>query len=269
MGGLAGGGAAVLALTTAFKPEIVPLSKPKKLELLAPESEWVYHPLDPAVTANLAYNIFDNGSCMYAVVHSFVSQLAARFGEPYASFPSHMMKYGHGGIGGYGNVCGTLNGVAALIGLLVPDKDTRDALITDLFRWYENNPLPDFKPDTAILNFTPPTSVSRSTLCHASITNWGLATGYKVKSIERKERCRRLVGDMAAKLAVVMNQLTDNTYTTVNHDDETVRGCLTCHGSQGKLDNTSGKMTCTSCHSKSLGHRLFSDVHYKLMDEKE
>lgn len=268
-GGLVGGGAAVLTLTTAFKPEVAPLSKPKELELKAPESDWVYHQLDPAVTANLAYSVYDNGSCMYAVVHSFVSQLAERYGEPYASFPSHMMRYGHGGIGGFGTVCGALNGVAALIGLWVADKDTRDALITDLFRWYERTPLPDFKPNTAILNFTPPATVSRSTLCHASITSWGQTTGYKVKSNQRKERCRRLTGDMAATLAAKMNQLTDYTYTTVGHDDETTRTCMTCHGNQGKLDNTSGKMTCASCHSESLGHRLFSDLHYKLMDKKE
>jgi hypothetical protein len=267
--GLVGGGAGVLTLTNAFKPEVLPPSKPKKLEPKAAESDWVYHQLDPAVTANLAYSVFDNGSCMYAVVHSFVSQLAARFGEPYASFPSHMMKYGHGGIGGFGTVCGALNGAAALIGLLVADKDTQDALITDLFRWYERTPLPEFQPDTAILNFAPPASVSRSTLCHASITSWGQNTGYRAKSKQRKERCRRLTGDVAAKLTAIMNQLTDKTYTTDGHDDETTRTCMTCHGKQGKLGNTGGKMTCASCHSESMGHRLFSDLHYKLMDKKE
>jgi len=268
-GSLLGSGAGMYILTTAFKPKIPPLSKPKELELKAAESGWEYHQLDPSATANLAYNTYDNGSCMYAVVHSIVSQLAARCGEPYASFPSHMMRYGHGGIGGFGAVCGALNGAAALMGLFVADKGTRDALISDLFRWYERTPLPGFKPDTAILNFTPPASVSRSTLCHASITCWGQTTKCRVMSKQRKERCRRLTGDVAAKLTVIMNQLTDNTYITDGHDDEITRTCMTCHGKQGKLGNTGGKMTCASCHNESLGHGLFSDLHYKLMDKKE
>jgi hypothetical protein len=267
--GLLGGGAGVFVLTTAFKPEVLPSSQPTELGAKTAESDWVYRQLEPAITANLAYSVFDNGSCMYAVVHSFVSQLAATFGEPYASFPSHMMKYGHGGIGGFGTVCGALNGAAALIGLLVVDKDTQDALITGLFRWYERTPLPEFTPNTAILNFTPPASVSRSTLCHASITCWGQTTGYRVKSKQRKERCRRLTGDVAAKLAAIMNQLANKSYTTDGHDDETTRTCMTCHGSQGKLGNTGGKMTCASCHSESLGHQLFSDLHYQVMGQKE
>ncbi len=268
-GGLVGGGAALLTLNTAFKPEILPATKPKELNLEEPKSDWVYHRLEPAVTANLAYSVYDNGSCMYAVVQSFISQLAEKYGEPYSSFPIHMTRYGHGGIGGFGNVCGALNGTAALAGLFVTDKNTRDAVITDLFRWYERTPLPDFNPDTPIDNFTPPLSIARSTLCHASITNWSKTAGYNVKSKQRKERCRRLTGNMAGKLATVMNQLNEGSYTTVNHDDETARGCLTCHGSQGKFDNTGGKMTCTSCHSKSIGHRLFGDIHYKFMGKKD
>jgi hypothetical protein len=266
-GSLIGGGAGVFTLTTAFKPTVSPPRKPQNLKLTMTDSNWIYHQLDPVETANLTYSLYDHGSCMYAIVHSFISQLAAQFGEPYASFPSQMMKYGHGGIGGYGTVCGALNGAAALIGLFVIDKDTRDALITDLFRWYEKTPLPVFTPAMPILNYKPLVSVSRSTLCHASNTCWVNKAGYRLKSKQRKERCRRLTGDVTVKLATIMNHYNDNSYTTTNHDDKSIRTCMTCHGKQGKMGNTGGKMTCTSCHSESLEHRIFSDVHYKLMDK--
>jgi hypothetical protein len=266
---LLGSGASVFTLTTAFRPEVPPSSKPKKLVPEKEKSGWMFSQLDPATTADMAYRRFDTGSCMYAVFDSVISQLAEKFGEPYASFPSHMMKYGHGGIGGFGTVCGALNGGAALIGLLVANKQTQDTLIAGLFRWYERGELPLFNPSSPILNFTCPSSVSGSTLCHASITKWGQAAGYRIKSKQRKERCRRLTADVAAQVAETLNEFFESTYTTHGHDDETARTCMTCHGEEGKLGNTGGKMSCASCHSESLAHRLFADFHHKTMRKKE
>jgi len=130
-------------------------------------------------------------------------------------------------------------------------------------------PLPVFKPHTAIFDFMPPTAISTSTLCHVSNTRWAQVSGYRVKSKERSERCRRLTADVTAKLAIIMNQLADNSYTTDSIDEETTRTCISCHDKQGKLGNTSCEMNCTSCHTKSLGHKLFGDIHYKLMDKRE
>lgn len=270
-GALVGAGGSAVALTRAFKPDPPPVDGPKELAYKEAEPGWGYRALDPGTTANLAYHAYDAGGCMYALMHSFVVQLAEKVGEPYASFPTHMMKYGHGGVGGFGTVCGALNGAAALIGLLVEGKETRDALIEELFRWYERTALPVFEPDGAILGFTPPTSVAGSVLCHASTTAWGAVSGRREKSDERKERCRRLTGEVAAKLAVTLNQFAaDGTpYTAAHHDDETVRTCMGCHGKEGKLGNTSGKMTCGTCHTESTGHRLFADVHYKLMEKRK
>ena len=267
-GGLIGSGAGAAVLTTAFKPEIPPKDKSKKLDFAA-DPKWIYHKLDPKVTAEIAYKAYDDGSCMYAVAQSFISQLAGKFGEPYASFPVHMMKYGHGGVGGFGTICGALNGASSLIGLFVTDKGIRDSLIKDLFRWYENTALPQFTPETAKLDYTPPKSTSGSTLCHASTTCWSHVSGKRVKSKERSERCHRLTADVAAKLVSMMNQLADNAYMTTAVDDDTTHSCITCHGKKGKVGNVSTKMSCNSCHDKSIGHALFGDVHYKFMDKRE
>lgn len=267
-GTLVSGGAGIITLMNAFKPKYLPEEKPQNLEYKKAKFDWMYNPLDPAVTAELAYRHYESGSCMYATFKSVASQLAEKFGEPYASFPFHMMKYGHGGIGGFGTTCGALNGAAALIGLFFTEKKIQDSLITGLFRWYEKTKLPEFRPQIPILDFTPPSSISNSTLCHGSNTNWTKVTGYKIASEQRKERCRRLTGDVAAQVTVVLNECFNDNYITNGHDNETVRKCMTCHGNEGKLSNTGGKMSCTSCHTESLGHKLFSDAHYRLMKEK-
>lgn len=262
------GGAFTIAAANVFKTKPQPGEEPHKLEYKKEEHSWDYHPLDPVTAAELAYKNYDVGSCMYATFTSILSQLSDKYDAPYNSFPIHMMKYGHGGVGGFGSVCGTLNGAASLIGLFVIDKKIVDSLITGLFRWYEKNQLPEFKPQNAVLDYTPQTSSSGSILCHASITNWGKESGQKAQSKERKERCRRLTADVAARITHILNDYFSNNYITIGHDDETARTCMTCHGSEGKLDNTAGKMTCTTCHDKSLAHKVFADGHYKLMKEQ-
>jgi hypothetical protein len=264
----AGSGASAYAFSNIFKAQYQPMEEPRKLEYIHTESCWKYSSLDPSVTGALAYNLYGEGSCMYAIFKSILSQLADKFGDPHASFPYHMMKYGRSGIGGYGTICGALNGAAALIGLLVDGNSTQNELITGLFRWYEKTSLPDFRPQMASLDFTPPPSVSVSTLCHASVTNWVKESGYMADSEQRVERCRRVTGDVAFRTVVVLNEYFGNTYVTEGHDNEDVRACMTCHGDTGKLSNTFGKMECSSCHTESIGHKIFANPHYNLMKEK-
>ena len=264
-GAVAAGGAGLVALTTAFKPEKTVAAEPSKIDYTPPETNWEYMPLEPAASAQLAYNSYSEGSCMYATVKSVIAQLAEKVGEPYASFPVHMFKYGHGGVGGYGTVCGTLNGAAAVIGLLIPEKAVQDQMIADIFQWYEKESFPTFTPANPNYDFTPPKSVPNSVLCHASNTNWCKESGFKVSSKERKEKCRRLTADVAQKVTTALNEIHTNKYITNVHSNEEAATCLACHGKEGKLDNSSVKMSCTSCHTESVGHKIFGDVHYKFM----
>jgi hypothetical protein len=267
-GTLLAGTAGVATMTTAFKPEKAIIPSSKKVELDETETSWKYSRLDPALTSEQAYKNYNIGSCMYGVFSSIMAQLAIKIGEPYISFPVHMMKYGHGGIGGSGTICGTMNGAAAIMGLLIDNKKVRDALTADLFHWYESTAFPTYKPTAPTLDFTPETSVSKSVLCHASSTRWVKKTGYRIESDERKERCRRLTADVAAHTVEILNAYFDNTFITDYHENETTSNCMACHGSQGKLGNSSSKMNCTSCHDKSIGHKIFGDAHYKLMDKR-
>jgi hypothetical protein len=265
-GALVGGGAGLFALTTAFKPKIEFANDAYKLDYDQAEGSWNYIALDPDVTAELAYNLYSEGSCMYATVKSVVSQLAELVGEPFASFPCHLFKYGHGGVGGYGSVCGALNGAAALIGLFISEKSIQDKIIADIFGWYEKKPLPEFIPQKALYDYLPAKSISNSVLCHASNTNWCKTAGFKVDSKERKERCRRLTGDVAQKVTTALNEIFTHAYMINVYPDKTVNTCVTCHGSEGKVNNTAVKMSCNSCHTESIGHRVFADIHYKWME---
>ncbi|MDZ8120296.1 C-GCAxxG-C-C family protein [Pontiella agarivorans] len=269
VGTAAGGGACLLTLTTAFKTNTKAEEKKHKLEPGKTETEWNYGTLSADDTGRIAYNGYAEGSCMYAVANSIIQQLADRFGEPYTAFPVHMMKYGHGGVGGYGTLCGALNGAAAMIGLVVPDKKDQNALIADLFRWYEQSNLPVYSPENPVTEYTPEPSKAGSPLCHASVSNWCKVSGHGSAGKQRKERCSRLSADVAIQATAMLNRYFDCEYQTPMFSGETSNTCLTCHGKEGKLENTSGQMSCTACHTKSIGHRLFADVHYKCIEEKE
>ncbi|MBN2481017.1 MAG: hypothetical protein JXB19_04700 [Bacteroidales bacterium] len=120
----------------------------------------------------------------------------------------------------------------------------------------------------AIKDFTPPPAISNSTLCHASNTNWTKAAGYKIDSDERKERCRRLTSDVTSRLTIVLNNYCSNIYMTDVADNKPIRECMTCHSDKGKISNTNANMSCDACHTESVGHKIFSDIHYKLMKSK-
>lgn len=261
--------AGVGILTYAFQPEEVETPSAKKLEKTDAKTDWNYTPLNPNITSNEAYHNYNIGSCMYGVFSSILAQLSDKIGDPYTSFPIHMMKYGHGGIGGTGTICGTLNGACAIFGLLIEDKKVRDILTSELFRWYETTAFPSFKPKEPTLDYTPVTSISNSVLCHASTTLWGKESGYRIDSKERKERCRRLTADVTAHTVEMLNAYYNNTFVTKYQDNKTVNECMACHGSQGKLGNTTGKMNCTACHDKTVGHKLFGDIHYKMINKKQ
>lgn len=254
LGGLAiaGSGAGIFTVANTISPGQRLNEELQKQEHKDSGSDWPYTTLDPSFTAERAY--MESGGCMYASFNGIFSKLADKFGEPYISFPIHMMKYGSGGINGYGTICGALNGASAIIGLLAKDKTIQDSMITQLFRWYEKTELPEFIPRKTILDFTPPPSVSNSVLCHMSVTNWIKISGYKSDSDERKERCRRLIGDVVSYTTKMLNEYFGNTYKIKNNNNETVGKCMQCHGNDGKLRNTVGKMDCSSCHEKSDGH---------------
>lgn len=219
---------------------------------------WTYVPLDPADVARRAYALYPEGSCMYAVFGAIITALADRVGEPFASFPIGMMRYGHSGVGGWGSLCGTANAAAAALGLFFPeekDKKFRDGLIEELYGWYEHTQLPHYRPANADPTKEFAHSVAGSVLCHISVHRWCEASGSDAYCPERKERCRRLAADVAARTVEVLNRVTPaRAARTAQHALlPDTKKCLSCHD-QRELADVAARMDCRTCHTFKAPH---------------
>lgn len=212
---------------------------------------WTYHRLEPAAVADEAARLYRDGGCMYGVFTSIVGALGRMVGEPFASFPCRMMQYGAGGTGGFGSLCGALNGGAAVIGLFEPNKERQTQLIGELGSWYETTTLPIYRP-TAADAIDVPKSVAGSVLCHVSVSHWCKVSGCKVADKQRKERCSRLTADTAMKTVELLNRNLLPSPAFVGLTAET-QSCLSCHGKQD-LQDTEGKMDCKACHQFAKKH---------------
>jgi hypothetical protein len=221
-----------------------------KAERALTHADIVYKPADPSKVADYAYELYSEGSCMYAAVKSVLSMTIAKPVPIYYD----MFRYGHGGCGGQGSLCGACNGIAAAIGFYIADKKECAAMIAEVFRWYETTNLPMHKPagfdkDTA-------TSASGSTLCHISMTKWSKAAGKSPFSSERKTRCARLTADTAAKTVELLNEYFSGSQKSVKQTYAKKQpSCAPCHmkdiksGKLSKSPKVKVKMDCTPCHT--------------------
>jgi hypothetical protein len=221
-----------------------PTAKPEG----AAAGSWQYAKLDADAIAAEVYRLVPQGGCMYGIFAGILAAMARLQGEPYASFPVHMMKYGEGGVGLWGSLCGTVNGGAAIIGLFVPEKEQRQSLIAELFSWYEATELPTFRPKETADAPAFPKSVAGSVLCHVSAGKWCKAAGAEIGSDLMKERCRRLTAEVAQKTVELLNANLRESCTFAGPSHE-VTSCLACHG-KAELHDTIGQMRCSACHQQ-------------------
>jgi hypothetical protein len=88
-----------------------------------------------------------------------------------------------------------------------------------------------------------------SPLCHASVSDWCKVSGKKVGSADRKDRCAKLTGDVAAKAVEMLNALADAKLSVGWKPTPEYATCMGCHnGPNSMLDNEQGKMNCVPCH---------------------
>lgn len=217
---------------------------------------WPYTQLDPeAVRIQAHYLYWNDKDCSAGVFGALTTALANALGEPWTNLPMEVMLYGRGGGNSWGVLCGTLNGGAALISL-VTTKAQSGALINELWGWYESTELPTNQANQLATSGSYlvhncdsdlPQNVSGSPLCHTSVTEWCIVAQKKVSDVERKERCARIAGDIAAKTAELLNEFFKGTFTPTYTDPAAVAACLSCHGS-AVFNNVMSKMDCTPCH---------------------
>ncbi|MGB9773286.1 MAG: C-GCAxxG-C-C family (seleno)protein [Bacteroidota bacterium] len=222
---------------------------------------WPYRALDVEHVRILGHDSFydstNGGGCGYGAFNAIIQALREVVGDPYTSLPSQLMFFGHGGAAEWGTLCGGLNGAAAAISLVCNKADS-DILISELLGWYTQVKLPtDTSNQYAVDNKYGVNKISApllqnssgSPLCHVSVSEWCKVAGFSADDPNRKERCARLTGDVAAYAAQILNDFYAGKFTPLYVPPQTIAQCTVCHSSANTTPpTTKGKMECTQCH---------------------
>ncbi|MDO5536998.1 MAG: C-GCAxxG-C-C family protein, partial [Desulfovibrionaceae bacterium] len=192
-------------------------------------------------------------ACGYGAFYSMIGLMAEKYGAPYNTFPFTMLEANKGGISDWGTICGALYGSAAAFALFYGRKE-RNAMVNELFRWYEVTKLPIYQPGDKAQGVAGelPSNVAGSVMCHISVSKWCYANKIEATSKQRSERCGRLTADVAAKAVEILNAKIDagKDYKGVFAKQEAVSACGECHQTKGEEANwAKGVLDCTPCHN--------------------
>jgi hypothetical protein len=225
---------------------------------------WPYATLDVEDVRKRGHQFYYDGGCCYGAFHALVSALRDAVGAPYTSVASQMMYYGAGGGAGWGTLCGSVNGAAAAISLVV-NRATASSIVNELFGWYTTAPFPSDisneyavrrafnvnRNDKALLQ-----TVAGSVLCHPSVSTWCTAAGVKTSAPERAERCARLTGDCAARSVELLNAYFAAEFKPSFLAPASVTACMGCHGTAVGNVLPSTRQDCGGCHKPDWDHRF-------------
>ncbi|MDF1576760.1 MAG: C-GCAxxG-C-C family (seleno)protein [Bacteroidales bacterium] len=248
-------------------------SQEAKAEGLAEEWPAPYDALDIETVRINAHDDFctEGKGCCFAAFNAPVNLLRAQLPATFPAFPNEIMIYGHGGVAGWGTICGAINGAAALISL-VCDKASSDQLINELCGWYTQALIPTEISNDYASQGTYSATISDevlvqnacgSVLCHVSCTKWCNVSGIAVNDPKRKERCARLTGDVAAKAAELLNEHFSSGFSAEYVAPSSIAACMTCQGAAGSKKNVASESECEQCHGdyqeahKSVGQKSF------------
>jgi len=235
----------------AITPILMKNSYAAKEQEKIPEVPWTYKKVDPIAVAERAYPAYYKGGCSYGAYEGIIGELKEVAGYPYILIPTEMFIFGEGGVAGISTLCGALNAAAAAIFLVsgaVEQKQREEAfgMIRELFNWYEQEALPNYRPRNP--RYEIKASVSKSPLCHASVTKWCKATGVKSFSKERAERCGWLTASTAKYAVEILNRKADAAFKAAHPLSAQVQSCRSCHDKGGALENSRTMMDCGGCH---------------------
>lgn len=274
--GLALGGAVALGSLACGSDDSDPQPEPQPQE--GPQvAQFPYkqhipagYQLDVAAVKEAAYHAYYAGGCCHGAYSALLGHLAQTVGAPFNLLPIDFGKFGGGGVAGYGSICGATLGSLLVVNMVVEDPAApapalRNPMITELMRWYEGNPFPQYLPSAIDANETGKTTkdfsegnlvnlqrAPHSHLCHASVSDWCAANGVSAKSADKLARCARLTADVAGKTAEMLNAYLEGQTFTGTPLDETSAGCVTCHSPTSTLQTVQAGMSCATCHPGQL-----------------
>jgi hypothetical protein len=198
---------------------------------------WPYKKLDPEQVAALAYDNYLQRLCMNTVVMALVTPLRASVGEPWTSFPAESFVWGHGGVVGWGTMCGTLLGASVVANLVCGPGPLKggELVVNDLAHFYGENDMPIYRPPKPRIAQAPVPSKSDSPLCHLSVGRWMKKANHGFYSAERKDRCARVSATVAGQTARWLNDWSEgkfksqHSFQTVLYDITSQDNCTACH----------------------------------------
>jgi hypothetical protein len=236
---------------TAVTPLLTTANFAAKEQEKIPEVPWTYKKVDPVAVAERAYPAYYRGGCSYGAYEGIIGELKEVAGHPYTLIPTEMFIFGEGGVAGTSTLCGALNAAAAAIflvtgGVAQNKREEAFEMIRELFNWYEQQALPNYRPRNP--KYEIKASTSKSPLCHVSVTKWCKATGFKSFSKERAERCGWLTASTAKYAVEILNKKAESAFKVAHTLSPQVQSCRSCHDKAGALENSRTMMDCGGCH---------------------
>ena len=214
---------------------------------------WPYQKLDPAKTAEIAYQEWYRVYCGAAVISAVFGQLREKVGEPYKSFPIDAFYFLEGGTVGWGTICGSNAGANIVANMIIGPRTagTEDGMRmgSEIMQWYSTTSLPTYVPKDPKLKANPKQTVSDSPLCHISVGKWMKAANKELGSPERRDRCARVAASVTAQLVTHLNNWKDGKYKTqgvfpaATYGIQAQNNCNECHGSNVPSPPTAKKKT--------------------------
>ncbi len=229
-------GASAIAVVLSKGLGLPPRAEAKEL----PKWPWPYKKLDIDKVAEITYTNWYKGFCCYAVASGILIPLQEKVGEPYTSFPVDSLVWGHGGVVGWGTMCGTMIGTSIATGLICGPGVAKDGeqVANEVIHFYADTELTIYAPKTPKTTGEIAKSKSNSPLCHISVGKWMKEEGVEFLSPQRFERCARITADVAIRTVTLLNDWYEGKYKPV-HDLQvnlfqmpTENKCSSCHGSK-------------------------------------
>ena len=204
---------------------------------------WPYVKLDPAATAQIAYEEWYRVFCGAAVINSVFGQLRTKVGAPYDTFPADAFVFLEGGQVGWGTICGSPAGANivanCIIGPRIAGETAGHHISEEIMQWYSEASMPVYVPKNPKMTAELIKTTSESPLCHVSVGKWMKAADKPIGSPERKDRCARVAASTAYRLVELLNDWKDgkyepkDTHAPVKEFGITAQfNCMECHGNE-------------------------------------
>lgn len=213
-------------------------SQVKKADAYEYKTAYKYAKLDPAAVGQTTYENYFTRWCASSVIAGFVDNLKTKAGGNWKDFPIDAMRWAHGGMAGWGALCGTLTGAGVVIGMVTNETDIAEQMANDIAFYYSYTEMPAFTPKKVLKAELSDMTIAGTPVCHISVGRWMRSAGESFLSDGRAERCARVAADIAMETTRMLNAWADGKYKAKHkllynvaaNGITSQNNCMDCHG---------------------------------------